>query len=83
MITFEVNDMACGHCASSITKAIRAIDHGAQVTVDLATHRVRIEPAGSNRTGLGEAIREAGYSPMPVEDGSAPAARSAPHCCCR
>lgn len=85
MITFEVHDMTCGHCVSSITKAVRAIDQGAQVTVDLATHRVRIEPTESNRTELRDAIREAGYTPVPVDDGAAPAGRTAPRsgCCCR
>lgn len=85
MITFEVHDMTCGRCVSSITKAVRAIDRGAQVTVDLATHRVRIEPAESSGTELGDAIREAGYTPVPVDDGAAPVERSAPRsgCCCR
>jgi copper chaperone len=85
MVTFEVNDMTCGHCVSSITTAVRAIDQGAQVTVDLATHRVRIESAESNGTELSDAIREAGYTPVPVDDGAAPAERSAPRsgCCCR
>ena len=85
MITFEVHDMTCGHCVSSITKAVRAIDQGAQVTVDLATHRVRIAPAESNRTELSDAIREAGYTPVPVDDGAAPVERSSPRsgCCCR
>lgn len=85
MITFEVDDMTCGHCVSSITKAVRAIDPNAQVTVDLATHRVQIEPTASNRGALSDAIREAGYSPVPVEHGASPAERSAPRsgCCCR
>lgn len=85
MITFEVHDLTCGHCVSSITNAVRAIDQGAQVTVDLATHRVRIEPAGSTGPELSDAIREAGYTPVPVDDGAAPVERSAPRsgCCCR
>ncbi|MEY3674478.1 MAG: hypothetical protein RJB47_1186, partial [Pseudomonadota bacterium] len=32
MLTFEVNDMTCGHCVSSITKAVVAVDHEAKVT---------------------------------------------------
>jgi copper chaperone len=78
MISFEVHDMTCGHCVSSITKAVRAIDQGAEVTVDLATHRARIEPTESNRTELSDAIREAGDTPVPVDDGAAPVERSAP-----
>jgi copper chaperone len=85
MVTFEVNDMTCGHCVSSITEAVRVIDRGAKVTADLATHRVRIEPTETDRAELSDAIREAGYSPVPVEEGASPAEQSAPRsgCCCR
>lgn len=85
MVTFEVQDMTCGHCVSSITKAVRAIDQGAQVTADLATLRVRIEPSGSNRTQLSDAIREAGYSPVPIAEAEMAEGEAAPRsgCCCR
>ena len=52
MVTFKVDDMTCGHCVSSITQAVRAIDPTARVTVDLAMHRVQIEPAKSDKTQL-------------------------------
>jgi copper chaperone len=85
MVTFEIQDMTCGHCVSSITKAVLAIDPTAQVTADLATHRVRIEPTGSDRTQLSAAIQEAGYTPVPVDSAAAPTALPAPRsgCCCR
>jgi copper chaperone len=85
MVTFEVQDMTCGHCVSSITKAVRAKDPSAQVTADLATHRVRIEPTRSDGTELRDAIREAGYTPVPVDDGALSTERPAPRsgCCCR
>jgi copper chaperone len=85
MVTFEVQDMTCGHCVSSITKAVRAMDPTAQVTADLATHRVQVESTGSDSTQLGDVIRKAGYTPISVEGGAVsterPAARSG--CCCR
>ena len=85
MVTFEVQDMTCGHCVSSITKAVLAIDPGAQVTAELATHRVRIEPSGSDSTQLSDAIREAGYTPVPVADAELAVRPVAPRsgCCCR
>jgi copper chaperone len=85
MVTFEVKDMTCGHCVSSITKAVRAIDQGAQVTADLATHRVRIEPSGSDSIQLSDAIREAGYTPVPIADAEMAVGQAAPRsgCCCR
>jgi copper chaperone len=62
MIQFQVNDMTCGHCVATITKAVKALDAGAQVNADLAAHRVTIEsvhPPGA----VEAAIRAAGYSP--------------------
>lgn len=66
MITFEVNDMTCGHCVSTITKALKATDKDAKVQVDLATHRVQVEPAAADAGELADAIKEAGYTPVPV-----------------
>jgi len=66
MITFEVKDMSCGHCVGSITQALMAVDAGARVQIDLATHRVQVEPTTSNAAQLGEAITEAGYTPVVV-----------------
>jgi copper chaperone len=66
MIAFEVNDMTCGHCASTITKALKAVDKDAKVQVDLAKHRVEIQPTDADLQELSEAIKEAGYTPVPV-----------------
>jgi copper chaperone len=85
MVTFEVQDMTCGHCVSNITKAVRAMDPTALVTADLATHRVQVEAIESNSTKLGDVIREAGYTPVAVQDGAVSTERQAPRsgCCCR
>jgi copper chaperone len=66
MITFQVNDMTCGHCVSTITKALKEADREAKVQIDLATHRVQIEPAAADADELADAIKEAGYTPVPV-----------------
>jgi copper chaperone len=64
MIAFEVNDMTCGHCASTITKALKAVDGNAKVQIDLAAHRVQVELTSSNADELAEAIKDAGYTPV-------------------
>jgi len=66
MIAFEVNDMTCGHCVSSITKAVKALDKDAEVRIDLATHRVEVEPARADAAQLAAAIEDAGYTPVPA-----------------
>ena len=67
MVTFEISDMTCGHCVSTITKAVRTVDRAAKVQVDLAAHRVQIDPTESNAQELSAAIAEAGYTPVAVE----------------
>ena len=66
MITFDVQDMTCGHCVSTITKALKGADKDATVRIDLATHRVEVEPGDADAAELVDAIREAGYTPVPV-----------------
>lgn len=66
MIAFDVKDMTCGHCVSTITKAVKAVDKDATVQVDLPTHRVRIETGAADAATLDAAIREAGYTPVAV-----------------
>jgi copper chaperone len=76
MMTFSVNDMTCGHCVSTIIKAVSAIDPGARVQADVATHRVQIEPGQAGAEQLIAAIQQAGYTPVAIENavGSAVAA---------
>jgi copper chaperone len=67
MQTFRVEDMTCGHCVGTITKAIKAADQDAKVTVDLAQHLVMVEPTEADAQQLRDAITQAGYTPVPVE----------------
>lgn len=67
MIAFEVKDMTCGHCASTITKSLKATDPNAKVTIDLGKHLVVVEPAAADGDELRKAIVDAGYNPAPVE----------------
>lgn len=84
MITFDVQDMTCGHCAGVISRALAQTDRAARVQIDLSTRQVRIEPsADTDAEALGDAIREAGYTPVQVEAAVAPAPAQAGGCCCR
>ena len=65
MIEFNVNDMTCGHCASTITRAVKEIDAAGTCEIDLGAKRVRIvseRPSEEFRA----AIEGAGYTPMPL-----------------
>lgn len=58
--TLIVNDMTCGHCVGTVQKALETALSGAEISVDLASHRV--EFTGDRAKGEA-AIREAGYTP--------------------
>lgn len=86
MNAFEIKDMTCGHCVSTITKAVKAQDPGAKVQIDLATHRVEIESSETDDAQWSDVITKAGYTPVAVQAGAHAAttadapARSG--CCC-
>ncbi|WP_119291209.1 heavy-metal-associated domain-containing protein [Azohydromonas sediminis] len=54
--------MTCGHCVKTVTETVHRVDAGAQVTVDLPTHRVRIESA-QPREAFVAALADEGYAP--------------------
>ena len=81
MITFQVNDMTCGHCVGTITQALKARDKDATVRIDLPTHRVQVEPVSADAQALADAIKEVGYTPVLVQPGGSPSSRSSGGCC--
>ena len=38
-----INDMHCGHCVQSITKAIHALDSNAKVEADLEVRKIKVQ----------------------------------------
>jgi copper chaperone len=64
MIAFQVSDMTSRRSAGAVTKAVKEVDHGALVRVDMATFTVEIEERSANARELSDAIKRAGYSPV-------------------
>ena len=62
MLELTIPSMTCGHCVSVVTKAIKQADPQANVEIDLASHRVRIETAADG-AAIQSAVTEAGYAP--------------------
>ena len=65
MTAFTVNDMTCGHCAATITDAVKALDPAGRIEIDLAAKRVTVESAVSAER-IAAAITRAGFSPVPA-----------------
>lgn len=60
MYELQVEEMSCGHCASSVTKSVQAIDARAKVEVDLAQRKVRVD-SSAELDKIAAAIVAAGY----------------------
>lgn len=60
MYQLEVQNMTCGHCAATVTKAVKAIDSAATVNVDLAAKTVAVS-SSAPLDAVRSAIAEAGY----------------------
>ena len=62
MIEFRLPDMTCGHCASTVTRALKQADPSCEVRVDLSGRTVLVR-SDEDRADLVEALTEAGYAP--------------------
>ena len=74
MIELEVKNVTCGNCASTVTRAIHAMDPEAEVHVDVPAKRVRVNGKRSSDE-IARALAAAGY---PATQATAPKG-----CCCR
>lgn len=59
MLKLNVPDMTCGHCAGVVRKAIKSVDAGARVDVDLKTQTVTID--ANSDAAFTQALEVAGY----------------------
>ncbi|WEF33425.1 heavy-metal-associated domain-containing protein [Pseudoduganella chitinolytica] len=60
MYELQVENMSCGHCVASVTKAVQAVDGAARVDVDLAGKQVKVA-SSAPLDAVKAAIAEAGY----------------------
>lgn len=61
MVELHVEGMTCNHCVNAVTRSVKAVDANAQVNVDLASGRVRVESAALPHD-ISAAIEDAGYT---------------------
>ncbi len=59
---FHLDDMTCGGCARTVTKAIQTIDPTANVVTDPPTRLVQVRTSASEKQ-IVTALREAGFPP--------------------
>ena len=59
---FHLEDMTCGGCARSVTKAIQSVDPAASVVADPPNRRVEVQTSAAQEQ-IVAALREAGFPP--------------------
>lgn len=60
MLKLNVPDMTCGHCAATVTKAVKEVDGSAVVEIDLPSKTVAVKTA-ADAAKVGAALADAGY----------------------
>jgi hypothetical protein len=62
VFAFKVKHMYSSRSAGAIVKALRALDQGAKVRVNMETNLVEIEPSWARPDAFREAIGKAGFA---------------------
>jgi copper chaperone len=62
---FHIDNMACGGCAQSVTKAIQTVDPRAKVDIDLATKAVTVT-SNATEPAITATLEKVGYPPRPA-----------------
>ncbi|MGV8987742.1 MAG: heavy-metal-associated domain-containing protein [Cypionkella sp.] len=62
MLDLTIPDMTCGGCARGVTAAIKAIDPGAELVIDIDTHKVQVKTSATAEA-VKAAVVEAGFTP--------------------
>lgn len=60
MLRFSIPRMSCGHCASTITTAVKALDTKAEIETDLPAQEIRVRST-ANAHEITEALLAVGY----------------------
>lgn len=81
MITFHIPDMTCGHCASTIARAVASVDQDARLEVSIPQKLVSVQSTAA-QSELAAAIQQAGFTPEKLTDPIARPAPAAGGCCC-
>jgi copper chaperone len=59
---FHIDNMTCGGCARTVTRAIQSVDPDASIDTDPPSRLVKVDTAASQEQVVA-ALREAGFPP--------------------
>jgi copper chaperone CopZ len=78
-IKLDVSGMTCGSCVKHVTNALKPLDGVEDVSVDLATGKVKVTRATDKADDLIAALIEDGY-PAKLDSGDAPQVKQGGGC---
>lgn len=81
MTTFRIPDMTCGHCASTISRAVASVAKDALIDFNMQEKLVRIS-GDTPEAELADAITNVGYAVEAAPVAPAPVKGRAGGCCC-
>jgi len=61
-ITMKIDGMSCGHCVSSVDKALKKLDGVKVESVGIGTATVSYDPSAVSEQRIAEAVTDEGYS---------------------
>ncbi len=64
---FQIDNMACGGCATSVTRAIHSVDPLAKVEIDLNLKCVTVD-SGADQSAFAAVLLDAGFPPRPTAE---------------
>lgn len=64
MLRYTIENMNCGHCVATVTKAVRGIDASAVVRADVAGRNLEID-TGATSEAIVAAVGAVGYRVTP------------------
>jgi copper chaperone len=65
MLRYTIENMTCGHCVGTVTKAVRGVDVDAEVFADIAGKSLEITTVAQGDV-VARAIGQAGYAVTPA-----------------
>ena len=65
MLRYTIENMTCGHCVATVTKAVQGVDANAIVRADVAGRSLEID-TGATSEIVSAAVAAAGYHVTPA-----------------
>ena len=65
MLRYTIENMTCGHCVGTVTRAVRGVDADAEVFADIAAKSLEITTVALGDV-MARAIGQAGYAVTPA-----------------